>query len=420
MHIDQRRETAPSDPPGKPKRRGRKGTPVVCLDTQTTFPSIRAASAWAGCSVKCIGHCVAGRTKTAGGYRWAWAEPSGRRGRTPVVCVETGERFDSVKAAATRACCAPVTLSACLACGRKTAGGRHWAYADQPAENWQIPVERLDDGERFASLGDAAARCGCRAAEIAACLSGEASSAGGCGWRIVREPGGQREIPLICVETGEAFPNAAAASKRAGCSRQTIGNCAAGRSRTAGGYHWAYAEQPPESWRAAIECPEAAAEFESLGDAAEWAGCEAAEIADCLAGRKDAAGGGRWRFRKLRGGRRTMPIVCVETGDEFPSIRAAEERTGCCHGTISAVLSGRSKTAGGHRWAYAGQREPSWKTPVACLDPQMTFPGVKEAAAWAGCNPGCISAVLAGRAKTAGGRRWTYAETDAAGNAADE
>ena len=112
--------------------------------------------------------------------------------------------------------------------------------------------------------------------------------------------------------------------------------------------------------------------------------------------------------------------MCVETGDEFPSIRAAEERTGCCHGTISAVLSGRSKTAGGYRWAYAGQREPSWKTPVTCLDAQMRFPGVKEAAAWAGCSPGCISAVLAGRAKTAGGRRWTYAETDAAGNAADE
>ena len=109
-----------------------------------------------------------------------------------------------------------------------------------------------------------------------------------------------------------------------------------------------------------------------------------------------------------------MPIVCVETGDEFPSIRAAEEWAGCCHGTISAVLSGRSKTAGGYRWAYAEQREPSWKTPVTCLDTQMRFPGVKEAAAWAGCNPGCISAVLAGRAKTAGGRRWAHAEAEAA------
>lgn len=274
MHIDQRREPGPPDS-GKPERCGRKDTPAICFGTQTTFPSIRAAS--------------------------AWADPAGRHGTRPV----------------------------------------------------------------------------------------------------------------ICIETGEAFPNAAAASKRAGCSRQTIGNCAAGRSRTAGGYHWAYAEQPPGSWRAAIECPEAGAKFECLGDAAEWAGCEAAEIADCLAGKKDEAGGVRWRFRKLRGGRRTMPIVCVETGDEFPSIKAAEEWAGCCHGTISAVLSGRSKTAGGYRWAYAEQREPSWKTPVTCLDTQMRFPGVKEAAAWAGCNPGCISAVLAGRAKTAGGRRWTHTEAGA-------
>ena len=120
MHIEQRREPGPPDS-GKPERCGRKGTPAICLDTQTTFPSIRAAS--------------------------TWADPAGRHGKRPV----------------------------------------------------------------------------------------------------------------ICIETGEAFPNAAAASKRAGCSRQTIGNCAAGRSRTAGGYHWAYAEQPPGSWRAAIECPEASA-----------------------------------------------------------------------------------------------------------------------------------------------------------------
>ena len=212
MHIDQGREPGPPDS-GKPEPCGRKGAPAICSDTQTTFPSIRAAS--------------------------AWADPAGRHGKRPV----------------------------------------------------------------------------------------------------------------ICIETGEAFPNAAAASKHAGCSRQTIGNCAAGRSRTAGGYHWAYAEQPPESWRAAIECPEAGVKFESLGDAAEWAGCEAAEIADCLAGRKDEAGGVRWRFRKLRGGRRSMSIVCVETGDEFPSIKAAEKWAGCCHGTISAVLSDRRKTAGGHRWA---------------------------------------------------------------------
>ena len=57
---------------------------------------------------------------------------------------------------------------------------------------------------------------------------------------------------------------------------------------------------------------------------------------------------------------------------------------------------------------------------MACLDPQMTFPGVKEAAAWAGCNPGCISAVLAGRAKTAGGRRWARTEVETAEKAAME
>lgn len=54
-------------------------------------------------------------------------------------------------------------------------------------------------------------------------------------------------------------------------------------------------------------------------------------------------------------------------------------------------------------------------TPVICLDTQMRFPGVKEAAAWAGC----ISAVLAGCANTAGGHRWTRSETDADRDATD-
>ncbi|MBN2924778.1 MAG: hypothetical protein JTJ29_11755 [Bifidobacterium sp.] len=33
---------------------------------------------------------------------------------------------------------------------------------------------------------------------------------------------GRKSTPVVRIETGETFPNAAAASKRAGCSRQTM------------------------------------------------------------------------------------------------------------------------------------------------------------------------------------------------------
>ena len=84
MHIDQRREPGPPDS-GKPERCGRKGTPAICFDTQTTFPSIRAAS--------------------------AWADPAGRHGKRPVIC----------------------SISAVLAGRAKTAGGRRWAHAEAEA-----------------------------------------------------------------------------------------------------------------------------------------------------------------------------------------------------------------------------------------------------------------------------------------------
>jgi len=50
---------------------------------------------------------------------------------------------------------------------------------------------------------------------------------------------------------------------------------------------------------------------------------------------------------------RSMPVICVETGEWFPSGKAAAEAKGFARGSMSHVLKGNRNTAGGYHWRYA-------------------------------------------------------------------
>lgn len=47
----------------------------------------------------------------------------------PVQCIETGEKYESVKAAAEKTGVCSANISSCLSKRRLTAGGFHWGYA---------------------------------------------------------------------------------------------------------------------------------------------------------------------------------------------------------------------------------------------------------------------------------------------------
>lgn len=53
---------------------GFKDTPIVCLDTGEEFVSTRDAWRKTGVSYSHISECASGKRKTAGGYRWGYAE----------------------------------------------------------------------------------------------------------------------------------------------------------------------------------------------------------------------------------------------------------------------------------------------------------------------------------------------------------
>ena len=49
--------------------------------------------------------------------------------------------------------------------------------------------------------------------------------------------------PTLCIETGEIFASAMAASRHIGLSKTAVWNVVIGRKKTAGGYHWKYYEE---------------------------------------------------------------------------------------------------------------------------------------------------------------------------------
>lgn len=50
--------------------------------------------------------------------------------------------------------------------------------------------------------------------------------------------------------------------------------------------------------------------------------------------------------------------------------------------------------------------------PIMCVETGRVFESVTEAAEWLGLNASCVSRVLAGYTKTAGGYRWEYIDTE--------
>ena len=45
-------------------------------------------------------------------------------------------------------------------------------------------------------------------------------------------------------------------------------------------------------------------------------------------------------------------VICVETGEIFPSVTAAARSIGVCQESVSSALRGKSKTSGGFHWKY--------------------------------------------------------------------
>ena len=60
--------------------------------------------------------------------------------------------------------------------------------------------------------------------------------------KIGKSKKGKGKVKIYCVELDKYFDTVTEASKFIGCTKQNISNVLNGKGRTAGGYHWEYAE----------------------------------------------------------------------------------------------------------------------------------------------------------------------------------
>ena len=207
------------------KKENKTIRPVVNLDTLEVFDSCDEAAKSAGTSRAAIYHVLAGRNKRAGGYRWQYLDanppktPANQVVDTrPVICVDTGERFESVKDAAEFAGVSPPGVIEVCNGKRLTAGGYRFCYEDSiesfaPPKRRKIgkPIQNVETGEVFSSIKEAAERYGLKPPNISAALSRPQRTVGGFHWIVASDtytcPGGKK-TPVINLDTGELFERA--------------------------------------------------------------------------------------------------------------------------------------------------------------------------------------------------------------------
>ena len=58
-------------------KRGRKGRPVMCVETGKVFDSVTEAALWLNVAPSTVFHALTGYAKSAGGYRWEYIDIEG-------------------------------------------------------------------------------------------------------------------------------------------------------------------------------------------------------------------------------------------------------------------------------------------------------------------------------------------------------
>lgn len=111
---------------------------------------------------------------------------------------------------------------------------------------------------------------------------------------------------VVCVETGQIFPDMKIAGEWAGLKngKSDISACCRGKKKSAGGYHWVYEGdeinpellKPNKKFRK-VMCLETKQIFDSISKAKEWAGISNSSlITNCCKGRVKTAGGYHWQY----------------------------------------------------------------------------------------------------------------------------
>ena len=251
---------------------------------------------------------------------------------------------------------------------------------------------------------------------------------------------------VIQVETGRLFSCIADAAETLNISCSHIGSACLGKRRMAGNYHWRYSKDTPKDWierrmhyligagiiaYPQVVCIETGEIFEQPSLAAKKLGVHPSNITKVCRGEQLSAGGYRWKYLNETVQQREkreelvkkhdsyipnkhsfIQVICVETGVIYDSVSMAAKALNIKRSSISNVLTGRSKTAGGYHWKYADEKNfNKGRTCVLCVETGVIYDSIISAAEEYHVSHGAISNVLRGKNETSAGVHWKYAES---------
>lgn len=134
-----------------------------------------------------------------------------------------------------------------------------------------------------------------------------------------------------------------------------------------------------------------------------------------------SGGGGIRGFYDIHG----ASVVCIETGDEYPSIATAARETGISAASIGGCCRFTAKSAKGTHWRYADMPLQEWERihsekdnhpdpksiPVICIDTGIVYESVRSASKAMGVSKTAIANVCKGKTGRSAGYRWKYLDT---------
>lgn len=382
--------------------RAKIAIPVIRLDTLETYPSMKSAEREIGYSItNAITASIADRK----GIVWCYLIDY-EMGRVPhikkrnrfesVICLETGQRFETQKQAELAFGFSLGSISRVLDTDRavkgyhfvtesnyseaKTAAARAMATQDK--------VVCLETGKRYRTYADAARDLGITSSNVEWAVKHDSHYTKGYHLMDGTEYSAlsrdeietilknKNKLAVVCVETGEVYESISAAAKtyvesRQPTARSRIGRCCRNPYSVFDEKHWCYledlqsrkdnADRYVRTDRSAVRCIETGREYKSLADAARDTGIGANSIRLVANGERNRAGGFTWEYvnavtgKRIRKGQ-TQPsaraVRCVETGVLYSSLNPAARGVGLKNGNSIKRAIKRCGTAAGYHWKY--------------------------------------------------------------------
>lgn len=119
------------------------------------------------------------------------------------------------------------------------------------------------------------------------------------------------------------------------------------------------------------------------------------------------------RNQKKKPNYKSRPVICLETGERFESMKEAMERYGVSSGSLNSALT-YGYSAGGYHFYRADEPKPvdSFFKPkrrrkVRCTETGVVYESIKDAAERTKISPHGIGSAASG---VAGGYHWEYAD----------